>query len=60
VIPLHNVQLYDVHNNLKWDDNQLEKHIVNEVVDFNAIVTGNLRLFVKQPQQNDKVAAVKQ
>lgn len=58
MIPLHNIQLNDVHNNLKRDNHQLKENVVNEVVDFNSIVTGDLRLLVKQPQQNNEVATV--
>ena len=60
MIPLHDIELYYIHHNLKGDDNQLEKHIVNEVIDFNAVVTSYLGLLIKQPQQNDEVTTVKQ
>lgn len=59
MIPLHDIQLYDVYNNLKRDDHQLKEHVVNEVEISNSVVAGDLRLLVKQPQQNNEVATVK-
>lgn len=50
VIPLHDVKLDNVDDDLERNNDQLEENIVDKVVNFNAVVAGHLSLFVKQPE----------
>lgn len=50
VVPLHNIQLYDINDDLERDNDQLEKDVVNEVVNLDAELTCYLCLVVKQPK----------
>jgi hypothetical protein len=60
VIPFHDVELDNVYDDLKGNNNQLKEHVVHEVVYLNAVVAGNLSLLVKQPQQNNEITTVEQ
>ena len=60
MVPLHDVKLNDVYDDLKRDDHKLEKHIVNEVVNFDTVVASDLSLLVKQPQQYNEVTTVEE
>ena len=60
MVPFHYVKLNDVHDDLKWDDHKLEKHIVNEVVNFDTVVASDLSLLVEQPQQYNEVTTVEE
>jgi len=50
MIPLHDVKLDNVDDDLERNNDQLEENIVDKVVNFNAVVAGHLSLFVKQPE----------
>ncbi len=51
MIPLVDVQLDYVHNDLKGDDNDLKQKIVLEIINHDSVVGSHHCLFIKGPQQ---------
>jgi hypothetical protein len=47
MVPLHDVQLNDIHYDLEGNDDQLEEYVVDEIVDFDAVVASYLGLLIK-------------
>lgn len=39
-------------------NNELEKHVVNEVINFDSVIASDLSLLVKQPEQYNEVTTV--
>ena len=54
VIPFCKIELYDINNDLKGHDDDLEVEIKDEIVHFNSILLGHYRLFVENPKQKHK------